>query len=351
MSAVQKLPVEYVETPERTDAPVVTLLHSDISDAYLDDAEPSPVMLYMSRLWHTAVRTLKWAIVLVLVGGYPAAMLASHEINSEPVVLSQADNWATHQSGIMLTLIGRELTGPGWAADRSAWHPQAHLSALPAWQNGVASALSDMAALIAVQAQDANGVSDADLLAASRLLATASDVKAVPRLNAASEAIQSYDSRLNRDMAVVRIDQTAFLETLTLYKSWLQNNVTRMRQTALQLDGWPASREDIGALYSARAQAHVASLFLSAAIDQNPELVVTRDASEALNTALETLRRIADFEPLFVSSQGGTNPILADHPAMMAFYLSEAETAMTAFENAIHAQPSNPVAFAETRTE
>lgn len=347
MSAVHPLPVEFDSTQPGKEAPVVTLLHSDISHAYLEDAEPSPTMVFVSRLWNSLVRTLKWAAILLFLGGYPAAMWGSHTINSETVVLSQTDSWATTKTGIMLTLIGRELTGPGWAADRPAWHPQARLTALPAWQTALSDALSDIAGLAAIQARDYNDRADTDLLAASRLLATASDVKAVPRLNAASEALQSYDSRLGRKMAVTRADNTTLLEEVDLYKGWLQADMATLRQTALDLDGWPASRKDIRAVYAARARAHVAALFLSSSIEQTPELVVSREASAAHQAAQRALDRIARFEPLVISNQGGTHPVLADHPAMLAFYLSEADAALGAFKEALNTQPGQQTAFAQ----
>ena len=43
MTVAEKLPVEYIEAHNDDGKPVVTLLGADISEAYLDDAEPSPM--------------------------------------------------------------------------------------------------------------------------------------------------------------------------------------------------------------------------------------------------------------------------------------------------------------------
>lgn len=347
MTTAEKLPVEYID-PEADDGnPVVTLIGADISEAYLDDAEPSPMMAALGRFWRRTMGLAKFVLVLALVGGYPALIVASHKVDSSAVVLSSASPWYSNDTGTVMNLLGRELTVTGWAGDRSWWHPQARLTALPAWQDGVTQALSEFTLLSSQLAAREAGVPDSDLLAASRLLAPAPDVEAVPRLNAAAEALQSYEGRLSRGLAAQPKGLAVFLDEMALYQSWSLEAQDRLRSSADRAEGWPASRQDIEALYKARAHAQVASQLIMSSLLQEPELVRTRDVREARDRSLFAWRRAANFNPIMVSSQAGTGRFLNDHPAVMMYYLSEIDRSMIDFVDALKAQDVTAVSVAE----
>lgn len=350
MGAAKKLPDLYKETGPDDRAPVVTLIGSNLPQAYLDEAEPSPLMESASRLWRRIVFAFKLIIVLLLVGGYPAMMAASHKIDTREVVLSQAAPWASPEAGTAMTLIGRELTGAGWADDRAAWHPAAQLKALPAWQEGLISALSEHTALMAQLTPNELGQPDADLNAAGRLLAPASDSEGTPRLNAAAEAIQRYEGRLSRGLVSAPRGIEAFQAEAKLMASWAAASEQILRDSANSAQAWPASRRDVEAIYLARAKAHVAGQMLSATLSAEPELLASRDAVEARDRALMAWRRAATFNPLIVSSQAGTGRILSDHPAVMTFYMQEAEAAMMALIAAVEPQPVAPETVSDGAT-
>ncbi len=346
MSAANKLPVAYEEVDPYQRDPVITLIGSDIPPAYLDDAEPSPLMESASRLWQRMIRTTKFAIVAALVGGYPAAIVWSHNIQDQAITLPSLAPWASTEAGTALTMIGRELTGPGWAADRPAWHPQARLTALPAWQEGVTSALSDYTLLMAQMATDADGNVDADLTAAGRLLVPTRESEAIPRLNAAAEALQRYDGRLLRGLASSPMGDDSLQARLELFAVWAGEAQTRLAVSANSAEAWPAARGDIEAIYLARAHAHVAGQLLSATLATESNLVTGRDAAEARDRTQAAWARAAKFNPVFISSQAGTGRILSDHPATMAFYMAEAEAATRSFQAKLVAQNETPIAVA-----
>lgn len=347
MSAAPKLPVAYEEADNDPKKPVVTLIGSEIPHAYLDDAEPSPLMEGASRLWGRIKKAFKLAIVLVLVGGYPVATVLAHKVDDSPVLTSSLAPWASTEAGTALTLIGRELTGAGWSADRPVWHPQARLTALPAWQNGIISALSDYAGLGAGLASDAEGEIDRDLSAASRLLAPTDETEATPRLNAAAEALQRYDGRLARGLAAAPMGQESLQARLTLFASWAAQSQTQLQRSANSAEAWPASRSDIETIYSARAHAHVVGQMMTAVLSTEPELIATPDASEALDKMIVAWDRVAKFNPIFISSQAGTGRILSDHPATMAFYVAEAEAATHNLQAKLRTQTAPPIAIAD----
>lgn len=347
MSAAKKLPVAYEDTTVDPRSPVVTLIGSDLPAAYLDDAEPSPLMESASRMWRRFTRTLKLGLVALLVGGYPTAMMLSHDVDSTTVELSNLDLWASPEIGTAVTILGRELTGPGWADDRAIWHPQARLTALPAWQDGLISALSEHTLLSAEIAGDGEGLSDKDLLAAGRLLAPEADVEAVPRLNAAAEALQRYDGRLSRGLAAAPAGIDSLQAELSLFAGWATRGENKLTSRANLVEGWPASRADVEAVYEARAHAHVAGELLAASIGREQDLVISRESAEARDAAIRAWNRAANFNPVFVSSQSGTNRFLSDHPAIMAFYMSEARTATEALQAKLTVQSETPISVAE----
>lgn len=347
MTAAEKLPVEYVDLNTDEGKPVVTLIGADISEAYLDDAEPSPTMEALSRFWRRIVGIFKFGLVVVLVGGYPALIVSNHKVDSTAIVLSSAAPWYSNDIGTSMTLLGRELSVAGWAADRAWWHPQARLTALPAWQDGITGALSDYTLLASEHAAREPGAPDTDLLAAARLLVPSQEAEATPRLNAAAEALQSYEGRLSRGLAAQPNGMGVLLDELALYKRWAIDSQARLRSSADRAEAWPASREDVEALYTTRAYAQVASQLLMSSLIQEPELAETRTAQEARDQAIFAWRRAATFSPIMVSSQAGTGSILSDHPAAMMYYLSEIEATTTAFIDALQGQADEVIAVAD----
>jgi hypothetical protein len=347
MSAVHKLPVEYNEPDNDTNAPVVTLIGSNLPAAYLEEAEPSPLMERASHWWQGLIRTAKLSIILALVGGYPAMMVASHKVDSGQIVLSQASPWASLEVGTSLTLLGRELTNAGWADDSPAWHPRARLTALPAWQEGVSKSLSEFMLLSADLSKTDSGQVDSDLQAAGRLLAPASDAEGIPRLNAAAEALQRYEGRLARGLATQPRGGEAFAAEVDLIEKWATESKERLQISADRAEAWPASRRDIEAIYLARAQAHVASQLLNATLLAEPDLLTSRDAAEARDRLQLTLRRAATFNPVFISSQAGTGRFLSDHPATMAYYMDNIVASVAAFELALSEQAEPRTAIAD----
>ena len=347
MKAAEKLPVEYIEANNDDGDPIVTLIGADISEAYLDDAEPSPTMAALGRFWSRIMKTAKFGLVLALVGGYPAMIAMSHKVDSSAVVLSSVTPWYSNDTGTAMTLLGRELSIAGWANDRAWWHPQAQLTALPAWQEGIAGGLSEYAMLAAEHAAQTPGAPDTNLLAAARLLAPAQEAEAIPRLNAAAVALQGYEGGLSLGVAALPKGLGVLLDELNLYQSWATQAQAELRSSADRAEGWPASRQDIQALYKARARAQVASQLLMSSLIQEPELVRTRDAREARDRAIFAWRRAATFNPLIVSSQAGTGAFLSDHPAAMMYYLSEIDRANADFIDALEKQDAEVISVAD----
>ncbi|WP_300381750.1 hypothetical protein [Henriciella sp.] len=336
MSNVEKLPVQ-----PREDTRAVTLIGTNLPAQYLDEAEPSPLMHTASLWWHRAVRTMQVLAILLLLGIYPALVITSHEINDDPIVLSAKTPWASPETGVAMTLIGREVEGPGWASDRSAWHPQARLTGLPAWQASIAESLSQYSGLMAVNAQTSGGNADPDLSAAARLLSPDPGLEQIPRLMAAAEALARYEGRLERNLAANTSTLENVIAELNLFAAWADASYERLGERIGTRDGWPASDGDIEAFFEARARAQVASQLLGASLAAAPEIAVQPSVMDQLDRIEASWRRAATLDPLLVSSQSGNARLMADHLAMMAYHLRQASDATKALATSLHAEQGN----------
>lgn len=278
--------------------------------------------------------------------GYAAAIVVSHRIDTRNITLSQAKNWASAEAGTMLQLVDRELQGAGISTDLPDWHPKARLVGVPAWQNGIISALSDNSALMAELAPDRNGRADTDLGAASRLLLPKASVLAKPRLVAATEALRSYDGRLMRGLATAATDSQAVTARLDTYTHWADSLQEGLNETTGQTDGWPAAEADIEAIYRARAYAHVVSQLLLALEQDEPGLFQNIAHSYALEQTVIAWRQAATFNPLIISNPDGNGMFLSDHPARMAELIARASNKTVLLSDTLNDQNGRPISTA-----
>ncbi len=321
-AAAVKLPRAYEER-EHVPAPADDPTHF-IS---LDYAEPSPIMIGFQKGWRTLKRTLKIGLVAAAVGAYPAAVVLSSYVDDKPIGIPAEQSWAVPGIAVAIHKIARELEGAGWAANRPSWHPQARLTALPAWQSGTADALSQHVQLISELAPY-EGAPDSDLAAASRLLTEVPGEPMRPRLTAAAEALNRFDTRASRGLAMRPMPEEIMTRELALFAGWASEDRAALsdRINARQEGGWPASKEDIAAFYRAKAHAHVAHEMFAANVDKaftlsDTAVLVAADRVEA------AWERAAEMKPILVSNQSDSAVLTPNHLASMAYFLLEAEEA------------------------
>lgn len=309
-----------VDNPYFREGPVVTVLGDEEMD--IADAQPHPWMEQSKAVWQRAKGVVKLGLFAVVAGAYPGWMVASHTIDASPVAIDEAD-WASHEAGVAMTLIAREVSGPGWTGDKADWHPGQHLTAQPAWQVSLSYSLSDVTQLSAALA-DAGGKPDTDLATASRLLRPVADEAMTPRLVAAAEALASYDSRVANGVASDIDSAEQVSELLGLFAGWAEDSARELSDQIALGAAWPASKADIRAFYSARARAQVASNMIDAAIAKDPGLASTASIRAQVREARMLWQRVAQQAPMIVSNQTGDNPFLPNHLAAMAWHLDKA---------------------------
>ena len=322
-SAAAKLPKAYDEDLRATPRPAPIPAGHFIS---LEHAEPSPMMLSLQKGWKRIVGYFKLMLVLAVIGAYPAAVVISSDIDDSPVVFPPNESWSVSGVGIAIHKVARELAGAGWADDRARWHPQARLTALPAWQEATATGLSEHVKLLSEVAANAYGP-DVDLAAASRLLMSVPGEDMLPRLTAA-EALNRFDTRASRGLALRPSPEETLPLEMALFAGWAKEDIAALSDRInAEHSAWLASREDITAFYAAKARAHLAHELILAGKARAYGLTGNAELAAALARAEASWKRAAEMKPVFLSNQQGPGAVLPDHLSSMAYYLVEAEKA------------------------
>ena len=310
----------------------------------LEDAEPHPIMDFFQGLWRRIIFLFKLSLFLGLVGAYPVSIVLSHKIDDSDIVFAGGQKWAFPEAGIEITKIARELEGKGWAADKPNWHPQARLTAMPAWQEATADGLSEFTRMVAAAVPDSNGEPDSDLIAASRLLKGLPGEDMRPRLTAAAEALNRFDSRASRGVVALPDRRGLAAKEARMFAGWAEADQDDLStQIYQEPTGWPASKQDIRVFYAAKARAHIALQMLKASRAADRDSLKDADTLAAYDKAEAAWTRAARIRPLIVSNQKGDGAIMSNHLASLGFFLRDAQR--TAVDLADHLD--KPLAPAE----
>ncbi|MCA8902877.1 MAG: hypothetical protein KDA53_16685 [Hyphomonas sp.] len=293
----------------------------------LEAAEPSQIMVFFQRLWRRIVFLFKLSLFLGLVGAYPVSVVLSNRIDDSDIKLAEGQAWSYPAAGVAITKIARELEGGGWAADKPNWHPQARLTAMPAWQESTADGLAEFTRLVAA-AVPTDGEPDADIEAASRLLQGLPGEDMRPRLTAAAEALNRFDNRVQRDLVNLPDMRAVFAEEARLFAGWAEADQDDLStQINQEVTGWPASKQDIRVFYGAKARAHIALQMMVAARASDAALAEDGAIRAAMDHAEAAWSRAAHIRPLVVSNQKGDGFMMSNHLAALGFFLRDAQTA------------------------
>lgn len=339
-SAAAKLPKAYEEDHRAKPRPAPIPPEHFIS---LENAQPSPIMIGFQKTWKGIVGLFRLGLILAVIGAYPAAVVVSSHIDDSPVVFPPNESWSVPGVGVAIHKVARELAGAGWASDRDSWHPQARLTALPAWQESTAAGLSEHVKLLSEVAATSDGP-DGDLAAASRLLMAVPGEDMRPRLTAAAEALNRFDTRASRGLALRPAPEETLPLEMALFATWAEADLAALSDRInAEQDAWPASREDIAAFYAAKARAHLAHELILASKARAYGLTGDSQVAARLARAEASWKRAAELKPVFVSNQDGSAALMPNHLASMAFYLYEAHEASAGLA-AILAPPAPAVA-------
>lgn len=338
-----KLPKAYEEDHRSTARPAAGPEHF----INLEGAQPSPIMIGFQRLWRGLIGFARLALILAIIGAYPAAVFTSSKIYDDPVVFPQGETWAVPGVGVAIHKVGRELKGAGIVSDRASWHPQARLTALPAWQDATFAALSEYAKLLSVAAAKPAGP-DNELEVASNLLAVVPGEPMAPRIAMAGEALNRYDTQANRGSAMRPMPEDTLPMEMAMFARWAAADRAALSDRInAEQDVWLASREDISAFYAAKARAHLAHELILTTKARAYNITGDTELAVALARAESAWRRAAELKPFFVSNRSGSGALLPNHLSSMAYYLTEAEEASAHLAAKLAPPPPPEVAVGE----
>lgn len=279
-------------------APVVTLIRAVPRTPKPDDGRLKA--RFKRALGIARVAAAALAAVL-LVGSYPAMMVMAHEIDSSPtsVAMTPASDGVLEH---VRQLVEREADGKGWAGDVPVWHPAARLTAMPAWQEGLAEALADV---LATQSALLSGGAETDreLMMASRLLRVREEGRMEARLLGASEALSRHTAQ-QAQSGTAAPDVLRSLEAHTdLILSWASTSGAAIDAVTSDTDTLLARREAIRAFSAARARAQAARAVLAGLRDNAVLQGGLQPAqSMALDEAIAAWGRVAESAPLVVTN-------------------------------------------------
>lgn len=274
------------------------------------------------RLFENAGRRRLWLGLAALLGAllYPAMMVVSSQVGDRNLSgIVDKTRWTSQWAGAAAGLIERQYSDLGWTPDAHWLSPAAHLTAKPAFQQALSSAVGDYIGLMADMSGEGSAEGpDRDLVAASRLISASSSVA---QLHAGRQALVSYDRRQRRVGGAQRLgdEQARQVEMIRTWALEGKRDIARLTESS---GSAVVSRDATIAVYTAKARAQAAYVFLEAMeIAQDPKLIRDR------RIALDAWRDAARFRPLFVLNGSREGSVWGNHVVSMGFLVVEAEAA------------------------
>ena len=310
---------------------------TEIEEPHSDEEEqPARSFFQIVRFWFNV------ATVAVALSAYPIMTILGADVGDRNVAnLVDRTRWTAPWAGGAATLMEKHFNQLGWASDSPGWAPMARLTAKPAYQSAMASAIGEFLTLANKQTA-ADGSEDPDLAAAARLVTSTSTAV---QLRAARDALVNHDSRLRR-RALNRISTPVQLvEQLGLIDSWAMKSQAEITSSASMLGGSPFDEVATVAVYSSKGRAMAAYVFLDTM--HWPE---DAKAAAARNAALAAWKSAAEFHPLIVLNGSPDGSLFGNHSASMGFLLAQAQKATANYMALVAEAVPPPVQVASTPT-
>ncbi len=312
-------------------------------------------MRLMERLreWLAAVRArvplrvLRWTIgilVVLLILYYPVGMLWWHKINDDLGFDVTAESLQPGQSravAVAAALIDREVNKTGWVANNPFFTPSALLDNMPAFQQGIVSALARFSFELADQIGRTRGSSeiDADLKNASGLLqysgtvwvwdpsvSLAPTATSEQQYEKARKALENYNRRLANDQAVFERRGDNLLATMERIALDLgSSSAVLERQVAEHSSDFLDLQAD-DLFYNVRGQTYAYYIVLRALGGDFENVLRERELGAVYGQMLNSLREAAALDPWVVTNGAPDGLFPNSHLTAQGFYLLRART-------------------------
>ena len=293
------------------------------------------------------LRFLRWAVgtlVLLLILYYPVGMLWWHTINDDLSFDVSADNLQPGQSravAVAAGLIDREVNKSGWVANNPFFTPSAMLDNMPAYQQGIISALARFSFELADQIGRTRGSSeiDADLKNASGLLqysgtvwvwdpsvSLAPTATSEEQYEKARKALENYNRRLADGKAVFERRGDNLLATMERIALDLGSSSAVLERHVADhsSDFLDFQADDL--FYNVKGQTYAYYVVLRALGGDFENVLRERELAGVYAQMLNSLHEAAALDPWVVTNGAPDGLFPNSHLAAQGFYLLRART-------------------------
>ena len=290
------------------------------------------------------LRRVTGILALMLILYYPVGMLWWHTINDDLSFDVSADSLQPGQSravAVAAALIDREVNKSGWVANNPFFTPSAMLDNMPAYQQGIISALARFSFELADQIGRTRGSSeiDADLKNASGLLqysgtvwvwdpsvSLAPTATSEEQYEKARKALENYNRRLVDGKAVFERRGDNLLATMERIALDLGSSSAVLERHVADhsSDFLDFQADDL--FYNVKGQTYAYYVVLRALGGDFENVLRERELAGVYAQMLNSLHEAAALDPWVVTNGAPDGLFPNSHLAVQGFYLLRART-------------------------
>jgi hypothetical protein len=301
--------------------------------------------------WPGRLRAPRWllraglgALAFLVVFYYPLGMLWWHQINDDLEFDVPAGSLEPQQSravAVAAGLLDREVNQTGWVANNPFFTPSALLDNMPAFQQGIVSALARFAFELGDQIGRTRGTSeiDPDLKSASGLLqysgtvwiwdpsvSLAPTATSEQQYEKARVALLNYNRRLAAGQAVFERRSDNLMATMERIALDLGSSSAALERHVAEHSSDFVDFQADDLFYNVKGQTYAYFLILRALKEDFSSVLEERRMSSVYSQMLDSMREAANLSPVIVSNGRPDGFYPNSHLAVQGFYLMRART-------------------------
>lgn len=293
-----------------------------------------------------------FGVLLVLY--YPIGMALQNKIDDNLSFVQQtsippSDTQSPSKTvAIMVGLIDREVNQYGWVMNDPFFKPGWMLDNMPNYQQGMFASIARVAIEFRDQVGRTRGSSsiDSDLEEAAGLLPYPGDVwifnfstSLLPTASAerqyltAMKALERYNQRLSLGEATFERRGDNLLATLDRIALDIGSSTAAIDEHINEhASDWVDFKSD-NLFYNVKGQTYGYLMILEALGEDYSTLIESRELTSAYSQMLQSFRKLASLDPLFVTNNELDDQFLPNHLAAQGFYLLRARTQLREITN------------------
>lgn len=290
------------------------------------------------------------ALLGLLVVYYGGGMIWLHEIDDDPdfALASSAPEGGSGAVAVAADLIDREINTHRWVANDPFFLPGSVLDNMPAYQQGIVTAISRFTLELADQIARTRGSSqiDPDLDTASGLLrypgtiwifdfrtSWAPTASSEQQYRRGMDALRRYNQRLGEDQAVFEARADNLLATLDRIAADLGSSSAAIdRKLEDRSAFWPDWTAD-DLFYASKGRLYAYYLLMRALEADFANVIRERELAGTWSQTLESFRTAATLQPWVIVNGAPDSQLMPSHLASQGFFLLRARTQLREISN------------------